>query len=116
MRRLKEFQQSSGILANKVTDRNDHSESEISSATLSHPGASAERKELLQKQFDDEKDEELKQQWEQLLAGEREGILELAADDEIEEEILILQDTLLNCAQENRGHCGMHSIFNFFKL
>lgn len=116
MRRLKEFQQSSGILANKVTDRNDHVESEISSATLPHPGASAEMKELLQKQLDDEKDEELKQQWEQLLAGEREGILELAADDEIEEEILILQDTLLNCAQENRGHCGMHFILFSFLI
>lgn len=111
MRRLKESQQNSGVLGDKVTDRSDHVESEISSATLPHPGASAEMKELLQKQLDDEKDEELKQQWGQLLTGEREGILELAADDEIEEEMLILQETLLNCAQENRGHCGMHFFF-----
>lgn len=56
---------------------------------------------------EDDASESSEKQWEQLRAAENEGVLKLAPDDEIEGEILVLQDTLLSCAEENRLHCGM---------
>jgi len=49
----------------------------------------------------------LEMQWDQLRAAEKEGVLKLAPDDEIEGEILVLQDSLLNRAEENRLRCGI---------
>lgn len=50
----------------------------------------------------------LEMQWDQLRAAEKEGVLKLAPDDEIEGEILVMQNLLLSCAEENRHRCGMH--------
>ncbi|KAG0604949.1 hypothetical protein M758_9G021400 [Ceratodon purpureus] len=54
---------------------------------------------------EDDASESLEKQWEQLRAAEKEGVLKLAPDDEIEGEILVLQNSLLSCAEENRLHC-----------
>lgn len=50
----------------------------------------------------------LEMQWDQLRAAEKEGVLRLAPDDEIEGELLVLQNSLLSRAEENRHRCGMH--------
>ena len=42
------------------------------------------------------------EQWEQLRAVEKEASLKLVPNDEIEREILVLQNALLSCAEENR--------------
>ena len=61
---------------------------------------------------EDDASESVEKQWEQLRAAEKEGVLKLAPDDEIEGEILVLQNSLLSCAEENRLHCGMHFFCN----
>ncbi|XP_024388731.1 uncharacterized protein [Physcomitrium patens] len=49
----------------------------------------------------------LEEQWEQLRAADKEGVLKLAPSDEIEGEILVLQNSLLDHAVENRLNCEM---------
>jgi hypothetical protein len=44
-------------------------------------------------------------QWNQLRTAEKEGVLKFAPDDEIEGEILVLQNSLLSRAEENRHRC-----------
>ena len=56
---------------------------------------------------EDDASESSEKQWEQLRVAEKEGVLKLAPDDEIEGEILVLQNSLLSCAEENRLRCGM---------
>lgn len=51
----------------------------------------------------------LEKEWEHLRVAESEGVLQMAPDDEIEGELLVMQDMLLSYAQENRVRCGMQS-------
>jgi hypothetical protein len=91
-----------------TAESDDHVETESFLTALSHARS-------LPEATNDDNEESIKKQWEQLEAAERDGILKLAPEDEIEGEVLVLQNALLSCAKENRGRCGM-STFIYFEV
>jgi hypothetical protein len=93
VQRLREYQQSSGT-NRRLLD-------------IDHPLNSQKSPKSPVRAVDDDASESSEKQWEQLRAAEKEGLLKLAPDDEIEGEILVLQNALLSCAEENRLRCGM---------
>lgn len=93
MQRLREHQQSNGTNRQLLE--------------IDHPVDFYKSWKSPERAVENDASESSEKQWEQLRAAEKEGVLKLAPDDEIEGELLVLQNSLLSCAEENRPRCGM---------
>ena len=60
------------------------------------------------------RDESFEAQIKQLEHAKKLGILDMSPQDELEEEIMALQMSLISCAEKNRHQCGMLKIWEGF--